>query len=179
LVRIGRQGERAQRLVSGARELRPPLAEHGGVTSSSGSRVAPALPGDPARHGAAPVRASSSVGSRVSTLNAANWKSTPSPDEILVHELQLERVVRRRGHQRGDLQRGRRPGAALHELLHQRRPLLAHADVEVQHVDAASPRWTAMARRPLFLPQDEADDADEDPEGCLPWLSRGRLATRR
>jgi hypothetical protein len=33
-------------------------------------------------------------------------------------------------------------------LLHQRRPLFAHADVEVQHVDAASPCWTAMARRP-------------------------------
>jgi hypothetical protein len=35
----------------------------------------------------------------------------------------------------GDLER--RSGAALRELLHQRRPLLADADVEVQHLDAA------------------------------------------
>ena len=55
--------------------------------------------------------------------------------EVLVDELQLERVVRRRRDQCGDLER--RCRAALRELLHQRRPLLAHADVEVEHVDAA------------------------------------------
>jgi hypothetical protein len=70
-------------------------------------------------------------------LNAANWKSTPSVGEILVDELQLERMVRCRGHQRGDLQRGLRPVPTLRELLHQGRPLLAHVDVEVQHVDVA------------------------------------------
>ncbi|VAI11248.1 unnamed protein product [Triticum turgidum subsp. durum] len=55
--------------------------------------------------------------------------------EVLVDELQLQRVVRRRQHQCGHLERG--AGAALRQLLHQRRPLLADADVEVEHVDAA------------------------------------------
>uniref|UniRef100_A0A804LBX9 Uncharacterized protein n=1 Tax=Zea mays TaxID=4577 RepID=A0A804LBX9_MAIZE len=56
--------------------------------------------------------------------------------QVLVDELQLQRVVRRRGHQCGDLERGAR--AAAGQLLHERRPLLADADVQVQHVDAGS-----------------------------------------
>ncbi|OQU93466.1 hypothetical protein SORBI_3001G541166 [Sorghum bicolor] len=60
--------------------------------------------------------------------------------QVLVDQLQLQRVVvvrlRRRGHQCGDLERGAGARTAARQLLHERRPLLADADVEVEHVDA-------------------------------------------
>jgi hypothetical protein len=80
------------------------------------------------------LRVATGDGHEVRGLEDVDVEDGEAGEVVLVDELQLELVVPRQRDECGDLER--RGRAALRELLHERRPLLAHAYVEVEDVDA-------------------------------------------